>query len=115
MLTGRALAADPSKLENWVPPFFKFAKGLLAYRQGRFSESADIMKGDAAGAFDPAPGLVLAMDQFYMGQKSEARKSFDKALKKFDWQPTKADFREPWMYHILRREAGRLIKPGAVP
>jgi eukaryotic-like serine/threonine-protein kinase len=114
-LIGRALAADPSKLENWVPPFFKFAKGLLAYRQGRFSESADIMKGDAAGAFDPAPGLVLAMDQFYMGQKSEARKSFDKALKKFDWQPTKADFREPWMYHILRREAERLIKPGAMP
>ena len=81
MLTGRVLAADPSKLENWVPPFFKFAKGLLAYRQGRFSESADIMKGDAAGAFIQLPGLVLAMDQFYMGQKSEARKSFDKALR----------------------------------
>ena len=110
-LIGRAVAADRSKLEFWVLPFFSFAQGLLAYRQGRFDESSAIMKGDAASVLGPAPGLVLAMDQFQLGQKDEAQKTLEKALKAFDWQPAKADSREAWMYHILRREAERLIKP----
>jgi eukaryotic-like serine/threonine-protein kinase len=115
-LIGRALAADRSKLEFWwAPSYFRFAQGLLAYRQGRFDESSAIMKGDAATVLGPAPGLVLAMDQFRLGQKDEAQKTLEIALKAFDWQPGRADSREAWIYHILRREAERLIKPGALP
>jgi serine/threonine-protein kinase len=112
VLIGRALAADRSKLEFWLAPaFFRFAQGLLAYRQGRFDETSAIMKGDAAAVLGPAPGLVLAMAQCRLGQKAEAQKTLDKALKAFDWQPARADSREAWMYHILRREAEGLIKP----
>jgi serine/threonine-protein kinase len=116
VLVGRALAADRSKLEFWLAPaFFSFAKGLLAYRQGRFDEASAVMKGDAASVLGPAPGLILAMAQFQLGQKGEAKKTLEKALQAFDWQPAKADSREPWMYHILRREAEGLIKPGSMP
>jgi serine/threonine-protein kinase len=111
VLIGKALAADRSKLEPWVPPFFGFAEGLLAFRQGRFKESAAILKGDAGRILGPAPGLVLAMDQFHLGQKDEAQKTMEKAIQAFDWQQAKADSREPWMYHILRREAEGLIRP----
>jgi serine/threonine-protein kinase len=111
VLIGRAMAADRSKFGNWVATYFSFAQGLLAYRQGRFDESSAIMKGDAARVLGPAPGLVLAMDQFQLGQEDEARTTLEKALKAFDWQPAKADSREAWIYHILRREAEGLIKP----
>ena len=116
VLIGRAMAADRSKFGYLDrSSFFSFAQGLLAYRQGRFDESSAIMKGDAASVLGPAPGLVLAMDQFHLGQKVEARKTLEIALKAFDWQPAKAVSREAWMYHILRREAERLIKAGAMP
>jgi serine/threonine-protein kinase len=114
VLIGRAVAADRSRLESWVPPFFSFAQGLLAYRQGRFEESSALMKGDAARVLGPAPGLVLAMSQFKLGQKDEAQKTLAKALKMLDWQPAKADSREAWMCHLLRREAEGLIKPGSM-
>ena len=39
------------------------------------------MKGDASVVLGPAPGLVLAMDQFQLGQKEEARTTLEKALK----------------------------------
>jgi serine/threonine-protein kinase len=111
VLIGKALAADQSKLEPWVPPFFRFAEGLLTYRQGRFKESVAILKGDAGRVLGPAPGLVLVMNQFHLGQKDEAQKTLEKAIKAFDWQQAKAYSREAWMYHILRREAEGLIKP----
>ena len=115
MLIGKALAADRSKLEPWVPPFFSFAQGVLLYRQRRFEESAAIMNGDAGRVLAPSPSLVLAMNQFHLGQKVEAQKTLEKALKAFDWSPAKADTREAWMHHILRREAEGLIKTASLP
>jgi hypothetical protein len=96
---------------NWVATYFRFAQGLLTYRQGRFDESSAIMESDAVRVLGQAPGLVLVMDQFQLGQKDEARTTLEKALKAFDWQPAKADSREACIYHILRREAEGLIKP----
>ena len=87
----------------------------MAYRQGHFQESAAIMQGDAGRVLGPAPGLVLAMAQFQLGQGDEAQKSLEKAVKSFDWEPSKADAREAWMYHILRREAETLIKSSSSP
>jgi hypothetical protein len=63
----------------------------------------------------PAPGLVLAMCQFQLGLKEVPHRTMEKALKEFDWQFAKVDTREAWMYYILRREAERNIKPGAMP
>jgi serine/threonine-protein kinase len=110
VLIARAMAADRSKFGGYFP-YFRFAEGLLAYRQARFSESATIMNGDAARVLGPAPGLVLAMDQFQLGRKDEVRRTLDQAINAFDWQPAKADSREAWIYHILRREAEALIRP----
>jgi len=112
-LIGKAMAADRSKLGAWVPFYFSFAHGLLAYRQGRFNEASAMMKGGASWILGPAPGLVLAMAQFRLGQKDEARKTLEKALKSFDWQPSQADYRDAWMCHILRREAEGLIRAEA--
>jgi serine/threonine-protein kinase len=67
------------------------------------------MKGTAGTVLGPAPGLVLAMDQFQLGQKVEARKTLEKTLKTFDRRLEIADHREAWMAHILRREAEQLI------
>jgi eukaryotic-like serine/threonine-protein kinase len=110
-LIERSLAADRATPGSWFHPFFSFAEGLLAYRQGRFEVSSTIMKGSASAVLGPAPGLVLAMDQFQLGQREEARTTMERALKVFDWQRDKADSREAWIYHILRREADGLIKP----
>ena len=109
-LIGTAISADRTKVESWAPFYFSFAQGFLAYRQGRFQESAAIVKGDAGRVLGPARGLVLAMAQFQLGQTHEAQASLEKAVKSFDWEPSKADAREAWMYHILRREAEALIK-----
>ena len=115
LLISKAVSADRTKLQSWAPLYFSFAGGFLAYRQGRFKESAAIMNGDAGRVLGPAPGLVLAMDQYQLGQKDEAQKTLEKTLKTLDWQLSKADTREPWMYHILRREAERLFRPDAMP
>jgi serine/threonine-protein kinase len=55
------------------------------------------------------------MDQYQLGEKDEAQETLERAIKAFDWQPAKANSREPWMYHILRREAEGLIKPVSMP
>jgi eukaryotic-like serine/threonine-protein kinase len=113
VLVGRAMAADRSKYGTWIDTYFSFAQGLLAYRQGRFDESSRVMQGSVAGVLGPAPALVLAIDQFHLGEEAEAGRTLEKALKIFDWQPAKAESREAWIYHILRREAEALIKRGS--
>ena len=55
------------------------------------------------------------MNQFQLGQKVEAQMTLEKALKAFDWSSAKADTREAWMHHILRREAEGLIKTASLP
>jgi serine/threonine-protein kinase len=80
---GSDATADRSKLESWVPPFFSFAQGFLAYRQCRFVESAAIMKGDAATVLGPAPGLLLAMAQCQLGQKTRSPKHIGESAQNF--------------------------------
>jgi len=63
-------------------PFFNFADAFLAYRQGRFKESAAILNGDAGRVLEPAPGLVLAMDQFQLGKKTTLRRRWPKRAKR---------------------------------
>ena len=61
------------------------------------------------GVLRPAPQLAEAMALHRLGRREEARKTLAAAIGRFDWQDAKADNRDAWIYHILRREAEDLI------
>jgi hypothetical protein len=87
--------------------------GIVTLSAGALHGTSAIMKGDAAPVLGPAPGLVLAINQYQLGEKDKAQKTFEKALKAFDWfdwQSVKADHREAWICHTLRLEAETLLK-----
>lgn len=108
-LIDMALAAGPEQSPAWTRPYFLFAKGLAEYRLGRFESAAEILKGEAATALGPAPGLVLAMTQHRLGERESARRSLEGAVASFDWSEMNAVSREAQIYHILRREAEDLM------
>jgi serine/threonine-protein kinase len=111
-LVERALvAADPKY--DWARPYFHFAKGLADYRRGRFDEAITTMNGEAKNTnyIGPSSRLVTAMALYRKGNKEEARKTLTAAVESFDWNPKKADGRDAWIPHILRREAEALILP----
>jgi eukaryotic-like serine/threonine-protein kinase len=111
-LAERAVAAG-RKGREFSYPYAVFAKGLAAYRLGRFDEAIALMSGEAARAesMGPAPRLVTAMAQHQTGQRDKALKTLATAVVSHDWSASKADSRDPWMIHVLRREAEALILP----
>ena len=44
------------------------------------------------------------MALYHLGKTADARKRYDTAVTLFDWAPAKADSREAFIYHTLRRE-----------
>jgi serine/threonine-protein kinase len=108
VLTDRAVDAKGS-MDDWIYPYFMFAKGLAEYRQGRADNTIAIMKGEAAKVLGPAPKLLLAMAQQREGNAVAARETLKLALASYDWSPSRADSRDVWMCHILRREAEATI------
>jgi tetratricopeptide (TPR) repeat protein len=111
-LTDRAVAAG-RKGREFAYPYAVFAKGLAAYRLGRFDEAIALMSGDGAKAelMGPSPHLVTAMAQYQKGQRDQAKKTLAAAVISYDWGASKADSRDPWLAHILRREAEAMILP----
>jgi serine/threonine-protein kinase len=111
-LTERAAAAQDPKYD-WARPYFLFAKGLADYRLGRYDDAIAVMRGEAARAeyLGPSPRLILAMALHRKGQKDEALKTLAAAVASSDWSAAKADHLEPWIAHVLRREAEALIRP----
>jgi len=111
-LTERATAAvDPEY--DWARPYFHFAKGLADYRLGRFDEAIAVMSGEASktGYLGPSSALVTAMALYRKGSTEEAHTALTAAVMSFDWSPAKADNRDVWIAHILRREAEAMIQP----
>jgi serine/threonine-protein kinase len=92
-------------------PYFLFAKGLSEYRYGRMESAMSYMLGDAGRVLGPAPLIVLSMAQQRLGHQAEARFTLASGINSYDWAPERADGAESWMYHILRREAERLVLP----
>lgn len=95
-------------------PYFLFAKGLAEYRSGHQQAAIAIMEGPSAKVLGPAPKLVAAMAHFKLGQTAEAQKCLTAAVANFNWSPKaanshEANSREAWIYHVLRREAEKLI------
>jgi serine/threonine-protein kinase len=108
-LADRAVAAKGA-VQAWVYRYFLFAKGLAEYRRGRLDSAIAMMRGEAAKVMGPAPRLVVAMAQHRQGRKEEARKTLAAAVRAYDWSAAEADSRDPWIIHILRREAEALIR-----
>ena len=109
-LIDRAVA-DKKPKEAWVRSFFMVAKGLAEYRNGRLESAVSIMDGPASTALQPVPRLVSAMARYRLGRKEEALKSLAAAILCRDWRKSRANEREEWIYHILRREAEAMMLP----
>jgi hypothetical protein len=80
---------------------------------GRFDQAISIMSEEAkeASLMRPNHRLISAMAQYQIGQKDKARKTLAAAVLSYDWSVAKANSRDPWIAHILRREAESLILP----
>jgi tetratricopeptide (TPR) repeat protein len=91
--------------------FAAFAQGLAAFRTGNDGRAMSIMRGRAAKVLGPCPGLVTAMALMREGRGTEARATLATAVLSFDWRPERADRRDLWMYHVLRREAEAKVLP----
>jgi eukaryotic-like serine/threonine-protein kinase len=109
-LIDRAVA-DKKPKEAWVQSFFMVAKGLAEYRNGRLERAVSIMDGPASPALQPAPRLVSAMARYQLGRKEEAFTTLAAAILCRDWRKSRANEREEWIYHILRREAEAMLLP----
>jgi serine/threonine-protein kinase len=108
-MTRRAVAERPNDL--WAQPYFLFARGLADFREGQLDSAISKLRGETARVLGPAPRLVLAMALHKKGQLDEARETLAAAILAYDWRATQARTKESWIYHILRREAERLIVP----
>jgi eukaryotic-like serine/threonine-protein kinase len=109
-LTDRAVAAKEST-PGWIYRYYLFAKGLAEYRQGHLAGAISLMNGEASTVMGPCPRLILAMAQHAQGQAKLARQTLAAAVGAFDWSAPRADRRDLWIFHILRREAEALILP----
>jgi serine/threonine-protein kinase len=97
--------------EQWARPFFEFARGLAAYRQGHFDEAISLMRGEASRVLGPGPGLVQAMSLQQNGQLQDALNTLTAAVLEYDWRTNRFNDPGAWTLHLLRREAERNILP----
>jgi eukaryotic-like serine/threonine-protein kinase len=109
-LNERALGVDQSKNQRAYRNLL-FVKGLAEFRQGQFDKAISIMRGDAAGVLGPAPRLVLAMALFRKGEEAQARRTLAAAIVNYNWRSGIVNSQEAFIFHVLRREAERLIVP----
>jgi tetratricopeptide (TPR) repeat protein len=92
--------------------YFMAAKGLAEYRRGHFDQAIEwVRKAGDRDVWMPVSRLVLAMAQQQLGKTGEARESLATALKSFNWEEVREDLPDPWVAHVLRREAEALIVP----
>jgi tetratricopeptide (TPR) repeat protein len=106
-LIDRAVSAGKSGKSGYYQ-YFRFAKAIAEYRAGHYETTISIC-GEVGEILGPAPRLVLAMAQCRQGQFDRAKATLKQAVPMFDWTAVKANNREAWMYHILRRQAEATI------
>ncbi|MBN9522908.1 protein kinase [bacterium] len=115
-LADRTAAVDRTRYAP-ASAHFLFVRGLADYRQGRLDQAIAAMRGDAGRVLGPAPRLVLAMALHQSDRVAEARQALAAAVTGYDWRTDQACEQDAWICHILRREAGAMIRanPSAVP
>ena len=53
------------------------------------------------------------MVQHRLGQTGAARQIYEAVVAPYDWKAADFTLRDTWIYHIIRREAEKLIIPDA--
>ena len=92
--------------------FFMATKSLADYRLGRFESAIDwAQKAGARGVWMPITRLAMAMAQHRQGKVGQACQTLAEPVRSYDWSASKADSQDPWIAHVLRREAEALILP----
>jgi len=91
--------------------FDQFLIGLAEYRAGHFDAAKKLMNPDLIKVMEPCTRIVQAMVLQDEGLDSDARRTLAKAIGKYDWRLARADSRDVWLCHILRREAESKIVP----
>jgi serine/threonine-protein kinase len=107
-LTDRAVAAGP---EHPFYDFFRFAKALADYRQGRHEKALAVLRQLARPRGWAPARLLFATALFRCGHKDEARTALDDAIRESQWAEIFAYDVDAWLAHILRREAEDLMVP----
>jgi len=111
----RALASEQSLPEpTWLMAYYRVAGALAAYRAGDCQLALTLLDASTDNTLGPMPLLIRAMAQHQLGDAADARETLTQALARDEWRSPPLS-REKWMYHILRREAEALIRPGPTP
>jgi serine/threonine-protein kinase len=92
--------------------FFQAVHGLAEYRRGRHAAADAVLRPVADRLRPPMARLVLAMALHRQGKKTEALQALRAAVASFDWDERHAQDVDPWVGHVLRREAEELLLPG---
>jgi len=114
-LIDRAVNADKSTVEAWAPDYFQVAKALAEFRQGHLQSATEILHGTPSLVLKPMPQLMLAMIQQKQGKTEDARKTLKATIQDYDWKADKATDADAWMFHVLRRQAEKIIGPSTLP
>ena len=114
-LIDRAVNADKSTVEAWAPDYFQVAKALAEFRQGHLQSATEILHGTPSLVLKPMPQLMLAMIQQKQGKTEDARKTLKATIQDYDWNADKATDADSWMFHVLRRQAEKIIGPSTLP
>jgi eukaryotic-like serine/threonine-protein kinase len=113
-MADRALAAREKVTERQYQ-YYIFLKGLADYRTGRFDDAVRRLDDKSLRVMGPCPRFVQAMALKDLGKDADARRVFSEGVTRTDWRAAKANARDPWIYHILRREAEAKVFAGAPP
>jgi WD40 repeat protein len=116
-----AAARELARLDKTsaVQPEALRARGLLAYRQGRFAEARDLLAlaeqaGDLSQADQAVASLFLAMAQARLGQAQQARTAYNATLLWLKELDSSLKWHERLWFGLLRREAeATLAQPPA--
>ena len=100
-----------STVDDRYSPYFFFAQALANYRLGHMDDAARSLQQAGETILWPSARLLRAMIQYRQGKIDAAKKTLAFAIAAFDWTPARANFRDVWLAHILRREAETLIFP----
>ena len=107
----RAVQSERAKPTIYLS-YYKVSLALADLCAGKFATAIEDLHGKPMTVLGPAPGLILSMAEFHLGQVDQARRDLAKAIASFDWN-NRSDLQDFCIYQILRNQAEQLIGSAA--